>query len=64
MTTLAWANGDTKPTGLVGAVTRKNVETYPNGRIKAQECFDNNPSTFHLVLGNMIEVRACLLYHG
>lgn len=54
MLTLAWGNGKALSNFVGGRCRATNPETYPNGRVKAQECFDTNPSTFHLALGNMI----------
>jgi hypothetical protein len=54
MITLAWANGDWESNFVGRRCEQKNVKTLPNGRINSQDCFDNNPATFHLALGNMI----------
>lgn len=52
--TLGWSNGDFKTNFIGGRCNAKKPQIYPNGRLKQQECFDNNPATFHLVLGNML----------
>jgi hypothetical protein len=54
MITLAWAQGTLKNNFVGGRCNTKNAETFSNGRLKQQECFDNNPATFHLALGNML----------
>lgn len=54
LTTLAWANGNYASNFVGGRCNGKAPETHPNGRIKDQKCFDNNPATFHLSLGNLI----------
>jgi hypothetical protein len=52
--TLAWANG-TFSSNYAGARCRpRSPQTYSNGRIVDQNCFDSNPATFHLALGNMV----------
>ncbi len=52
--TLAWANGNFRSNFIGGRCNAKKIERYENGRINQPECFDNNPATFHLALGNMI----------
>lgn len=52
--TLAWANGGFRTNFIGGRCEQKNPETYENGRLTQANCFDNNPYTFHLSLGNMI----------
>ncbi|NBX76814.1 MAG: hypothetical protein EBQ92_09685 [Proteobacteria bacterium] len=54
MLTLAWANGEWESNFVGRRCEQKKVKTFPNGRINSQDCFDNNPATFHLALGNMI----------
>ncbi len=54
--TLGWANGNFKTNFIGGRCNAKKPQVYPNGRLKQQECFDNNPATFHLVLGNMLGI--------
>lgn len=51
---LSWANGKYATNFVGGRCELKEAATLPNGRIKNQDCFDNNPSTFHLALGNLI----------
>lgn len=54
ITSLAWAKGQT-PTNFVGGrCNAKDTRTFPNGRLRQQECFDNAPNTFLLALGNLI----------
>jgi hypothetical protein len=54
MVTLAWANAEI-PTNFVGGrCDEKEAATFPNGRLRQPECFDTNPSTFYLALGNLI----------
>lgn len=54
MITLAWANGNYKTNFIGGRCDVKHPETLSNGRLKQQDCFDTNPATFHLALGNLI----------
>jgi len=54
MASLAWANGDSDTNFVGGRCNGKKVKRFPNGRLAQQECFDNNPATFHLALGNMV----------
>jgi len=54
MITLAWANGEWESNFVGRRCEQKKIKTFPNGRINSQDCFDNNPATFHLALGNMI----------
>lgn len=54
MSSLRYANGDTTTNFVGGRCDVKKVTLQKNGRIAQQECFDNNPSTFHLALANMI----------
>lgn len=54
MVTLAWANGDWDSNFIGRRCEQKKLKTLPNGRISTQDCFDNNPATFHLALGNLI----------
>ena len=54
MASLAWANGETTTNFVGGRCNVKKVSLLKNGRIAQQECFDNNPSTFHLALANLI----------
>lgn len=52
--TLYWSNANYDTNFIGGRCDSKKPEMHPNGRVKEQECFDNNPATFHLVLGNLI----------
>lgn len=54
LASLAWANGSSDTNFVGGRCDIKKVAMHPNGRIKQQECFDNNPATFHLALANLI----------
>lgn len=67
MQSLAWANGGTyeydsargtwrefQTNFIGGRCNNKKPDTYRNGRLKDQNCFDNNPGTFLLALGNMV----------
>lgn len=56
MFTLAWANGDYENNFIGGRCDEKKPKLYPNGRLAQSQCFDNNPATFHLALGNMIGI--------
>ncbi len=51
---LLWANGNYETNFVGGRCNVKDPEVYPNGRLKQQDCFDSNPATFHLVLGNLL----------
>lgn len=50
----AYANVNSKFAG--GRCNDKNPDEDDNGRILSQECFDNNPGTFHLALLNQIGI--------
>lgn len=52
--TLAYANGSYESNYVGGRCNDKAPKFFPNGRIANQDCFDNNPATFHLSLGNLI----------
>lgn len=54
LSTLQWASGSSRSNFVGGRCNSKNPKRHPNGRLIQQECFDNNPATFHLVAGNMI----------
>jgi hypothetical protein len=54
MVTLAWANGSWGANFIGRRCEEKKLKKMPNGRISTQDCFDNNPATFHLALGNLI----------
>lgn len=54
LVSLAWANGSPGANFVGGRCNVKKPQTYPNGRIKQQECFDNNPATFTYALAWMI----------
>ena len=56
LASLAWANGTYKNNfvGLKCQLGPNEIVKYPNGRIQNQNCFDSNPATLHLLLGNMI----------
>lgn len=53
---MAWAHGDFTSNDIGGHCDQKTVSLYPNGRIQDDECFQTNPATFHLALGNMLGV--------
>jgi len=54
MLTLAWANGQWESNFVGRRCEQKELTTFPNGRIDSQDCFDINPATFHLALGNLV----------
>lgn len=54
MVSLSWANANYPTNFIGGRCDVKNPKTLQNGRVAQQECFDTNPATFHLALGNMI----------
>lgn len=47
-----WRESSTNFVG--GRCNNKKPQVYKNGRIKDQNCFDNNPGTFLMALGNMV----------
>lgn len=49
-----WAKGSVKYDFLGGRCREKNPEKDPDGRIISPECFDVNPSQWHLVLTHML----------
>ena len=56
LASLTWARGNFD-TNTVGArCDTDNPETYPNGRLKEDQCADTNPATFHFAIGNMVGV--------
>lgn len=57
LASLSWANGLSRNGFVGGRCNAKNAETHPNGRLKDPNCFDNNPATFHLALGNLIGIQ-------
>lgn len=54
LVSLAWANGTFKSNYAGARCKPRKPDAYPNGRVVDQACFDANPSTFHLALGNLI----------
>jgi len=54
MATLNWAKGEYAFNSVGGRCRTDKAETYPNGRLKQEECFDTNPATFLLSLANLI----------
>lgn len=54
---LAWSNAKVPLNYVGGRCNEKKPETYANGRLKQAGCFDVNPSTFYLALGNLIGRR-------
>src|SRR5207245_2002266 len=48
LASLSWANGRSDFAMLGGRCQAKKPETYPNGRLSQEECFDTSPATFHL----------------
>lgn len=56
LTSLSWARGSFA-TNTVGArCNTENPQTYPNGRLKEDQCADINPATFHFAMGNMVGI--------
>lgn len=54
---LLWANAGSYNTRFIGGrCSDKNPRKDKNGRVKSQDCFDNNPGTFHMALVNQIGV--------
>lgn len=54
LASLLWAVGDSQ-TNFAGFKCEVNrPATFQNGRMQEQECFDTNPGTFHLALGNLV----------
>jgi len=58
MATLAWANGRYATNFMGGRCNSKDVERFENGRLSQAECFDNNPASFHLAVGNMLGIQS------
>ena len=56
MASLAWSNGNYPANLIGGRCNESKPATYPNGRLKQQECFDTNPASLHYALGNMLGV--------
>lgn len=56
MATLAWAMGGYRSNFIGGRCNAQKPETYANGRLVQQDCFDTNPATFHLALGTFLGV--------
>jgi hypothetical protein len=57
MITLAWANGNYATNNAGERCYDKKPKLLPNGRLEKPGCWDTNPATFHLALGNMIGRR-------
>lgn len=57
MGSLLWANGSSETNFVGGRCNAKDPKEYANGRLIQQDCFDNNPATFHLALGNMVGIK-------
>jgi hypothetical protein len=56
LASLLWANANPQTKFVGGRCTLKNPPQEPSGRIKAQECRDTNPATWHLAVVNQIGV--------
>ena len=54
LASLQYANGGFQSNFVGGRCNTQDPRTYANGRVIQQECFDNNPATFHLSLINVI----------
>jgi hypothetical protein len=54
LSSLAWARGSYRAVSIGSRCNAVAPETYPNGRLSSQSCFDNNPAAFTLALGNLI----------
>jgi hypothetical protein len=57
LSTTLWANGRSGGTRFIGGrCNSKDPETDASGRIRDQECFDNNPGSWHMAVINQIGV--------
>ncbi len=56
LASLAWAKGDYQTLFIGRRCTDSNPPLLPNGRLSSPRCFDSNPATFHLALGNLIGI--------
>lgn len=54
MVSLAWTNGDFWASQAGSRCDEEKPSRFPNGRLSQQECFDTNPATLHLALGNLL----------
>lgn len=54
LVSLAYANGSYQTNFVGGRCNDKKPKLLKNGRLADQDCFDTNPATFHLSLGNLI----------
>jgi hypothetical protein len=52
--TLLWSTGQSSSKFIGGRCNDKDPEKDENGRIQSQECFDNNPGTWHLAVVNQV----------
>jgi hypothetical protein len=52
--TLLWSNAKFESSSIGKRCNIKSVPLYQNGRVADGKCFDNNPATFHLALGNLV----------
>jgi hypothetical protein len=53
---LLWANGSFKQKLMGTRCTSKKPRSDSNGRMIGQDCFDNNPGSFHLAITNQIGI--------
>ncbi len=51
---LLWAEAESDNNFAGVKCEIKNPAYYQNGRMQDQDCFDTNPATFHLALGNQV----------
>jgi len=57
LTTLLWASGRRTETRFIGGrCNLRNPSRNSTGRVKDEECLDNNPGTWHLAIVNQIGV--------
>lgn len=54
LASLMWAVGDSDNNFAGYKCEVTHPATFQNGRIQEQDCFDTNPGTFHLALGNLV----------
>lgn len=54
--TLLYAKGRYASKFIGGRCNDKDPAKWPNGRIKSQDCFDNNPGSWHMAIVNQIGV--------
>lgn len=57
LASLLWANADYSIVGSGNRCYKKNPPADSSGHVKAPECLDNNPATWHLVMTNELALN-------